>query len=191
MAETKAVKSEKKKTSPLVYIGIGCVILIILISLGSAIVGKFFAKKAAEGFIESKTGIKTNIKDLEEGKMTFTDKETGTKVDIGGGKVPDNFPKDFPLYPGAKVSSALSGSEAGNNNGFWLTMETGDALDKVVSFYKSQLETSGWTTTGTYASGDTTNYAVEKGTWSGSVAATRASDDKETSIVIILGEEEK
>jgi len=32
---------------------------------------------------------------------------------------------------------------------------------------------------------------VEKGTWSGSVAATRASDDKETSIVIILGEEEK
>ena len=34
--------------------------------------------------------------------MTFTDSKTGAKVNVGGGSVPDAFPKDFPLYPGAK-----------------------------------------------------------------------------------------
>lgn len=182
------IQSTGKKTSPLVFVGIGCLILIVLIGAGTTVFFKFFAKKAIQGVIENKTGIKTNISDLEKGKVTFTDTKTGAKVDIGSGKVPDTFPKDFPLYPGAKVASAMSGAESGKSNGFWLTMTTTDSPDKVDAFYKAQFASSGWTISTTYTAGGTTSETVEKGQWSGSLAISADSGTKETQIVIILGE---
>ncbi len=186
MAET---KNEKKQTNPLVYIGIGCFILLVILGVVGTMVAKFFAKGIISGVIESKTGVKTNLKDIENGKMTFTDSKTGAKVDIGTGKVPDTFPKDFPVYPGAKVTSSLSGAASGKNNGFWLTLSTGDALDKVTEYYKKQLVANGWTIGATYTAGDTMTETATKGTWNGSLSLTRGGDTKETQIVIILGEE--
>lgn len=187
MATTKV---EKKKTNPLVFVGIGCLVLIVLISLVSALVGKFFAKKIIQGTIESKTGVKTNLSDIENGKMTFTDPKTGATVDIGSGKLPDNFPKEFPVYPGAKVTSALSGAQSGSDNGFWVTLSTADSLDKVNTYYKNQLASGGWTITTTFTAGDTTTQTVKKGVWNGSLAVTRASGSTETQVVIILGQDE-
>ncbi len=192
MAEEKV---GKKKTSPLVFVGIGCLVLIVLISLASAFVGKFFASKIAGGLlgkvIESKTGVKTNIKDLEQGKMTFTDTKTGATVDVGGNKVPDDFPKDFPLYPGAKVTSSLSGGQGSKGNGFWLTLTTADSLGKVTDFYKTAFATSGWTVESSYTASGTTTQTVKKGTMSGSVSIVREDGADETQIVIVLGEESK
>ncbi len=179
-----------KKTNPIVFVGIGCLVLIILIGLGLTVFFKFFAKNAIQGVIENKTGITTNISDLEKGKVTFTDPKTGAKVDIGSGKVPDLFPKDFPLYPGAKVASAMSGAEAGQNNGFWMTMTTADSPDKVVTYYKEQFASGGWTISTTYTAGGTTSETVEKGQWNGSLAISEDSSSKETQIVIILGQQE-
>ncbi len=184
-------KTAKKQTNPLVYIGIGCVALIFLISVASAIFGKFFARKFIEGAIENRTGVKTNLTDLEKGKVTFTDSKTGAKVDIGTGKVPDNFPKDFPLYPGAKVTSALSGAQSGKNNGFWLTLSTPDSVDKVTAFYKTELAKNGWTIDATYTANDTMTETVSKSSWSGSLAISRDTSSKETQIAIILGQDEK
>jgi hypothetical protein len=186
-------KTEKKQTNPLVFVGIGCLILIVVVGLVGTLVMRFFAKRVGlgllQGAIENKTGVKTNLQDIQNGKMTFTDTKTGAKVDIGGGKVPDNFPKDFPLYPGAKVTSALSGAQTGKSNGFWLTLATGDTLDTVLAYYKSQLAVSDWKIQQTYTSGDTMTETLTKGMWSGSLAITRKSSDKEAQIVIILGSE--
>jgi hypothetical protein len=183
--------SGKKKANPLVFVGIGCLVLLALFGIGTTIVMKFFAQKVGvgllQGAIESKTGIKTNIKDLEQGKMTFTDPKTGSTVDIGSGKIPDSFPKDFPMYPGAKVTSVMSGSEKGENNGFWLTLATPDSLEKVDAYYESNLKSNGWEIASNYSAGETTTRAVKKNTYSGSVAATRAADSQETQIIIILG----
>lgn len=183
-----------KKTSPLLFVGVGCIVLIVLISLGSFIVGKLFAKKIAVGVlqtaIEKQTGVKTNLQDVENGKMTFTDSKTGAKVDIGTGKVPDNFPKDFPLYTGAKVVSAMSGNQSGSSNGFWLTMSTTDSVDKVAAFYKSKFASGGWVVGTTYTAGGTFSQTVEKGQWSGSVAISEDTSSKETQIVVILDQQE-
>src|SRR5258706_15106199 len=182
-------KTEKKQTNPLVYIGIGCFVVLVLLGIAGTFIAKFFAKGLISGVIESKTGVKTNLKDIENGKMTFTDSKTGAKVDIGTGKVPDTFPKDFPVYPGAKVTSSLAGAASGKNNGFWLTLSTGDALDTVAMYYKNQLVANGWTIGSTYTAGDTVTETVTKGTWSGSLTLTQGGDKKETQIVIILGQE--
>lgn len=185
MAET----AVKKKTSPLVFIGVGCFILLFLIGVGMTIFFKFFAKKAIETVIENKTGV--DISDVEKGKMTFTDEKTGAKVDIGSNKVPDTFPKDFPIYPGAKVTSSLSGAEAGKNSGFWLTMTSPDSVEKITAFYKTEFAKNGWKTDSTFTADNTVTETVSKSGWSGSLAISRDQDSKETQIVIILGQDEK
>jgi len=190
MAEAKT--HNKKKTNPLVAIGIGCLVLLVLAGIGLTIVMKFFASKIGGGMlgkvIESKTGVKTNIEDLEKGKMTFTDSKTGATVDVGSGTIPDNFPKDFPIYPGANVTSSMSGGQNGQGSGFWLTLATGDALDKVTGFYKTAFTTGGWTTQATYTADGTTTQTVKKGDMSGSVSIVRE-DEGTTQIVIVLGED--
>lgn len=169
---TEAKKTEKKKTSPLVFVGIGCFVLIVLLSLGTFIAGKFIASKIAG-----------------QGKMTFTDEKSGTTVDVGSGKMPDNFPKDFPVYPGVKVVSSLSGGQQGEGNGFWLTLSTGDSLDKVTAFYKTALASSSWKVEANYTANGTSTQAVKKGDMAGSVSIMREDGADETQIVIVLGEE--
>ena len=185
-------KSDKKKTNPLVYVGIGCLALLVFAGIGMAIVGKFFASKIAGGMlgkvIENKTGVKTSIQDLENGKMTFTDSKTGATVDVGSGKVPVNFPKDFPIYPGAKVTSSLSGGTQGEGSGFWLTLTTGDAVEAVADFYTKGFASGGWTIEATYTANDATTQTVKKGTMSGNVSIARE-DEGTTQIVIVLGED--
>lgn len=201
---TEAVKAKPEKNSPagrqgkanpLVYVGIGCVVLVILFGLGSAIIGRFFAKKIGTGLvekaIEANTGVKTNIEDLETGKMSFTDEKTGTKVDIGTNTIPVTFPKDFPLYPDAKVTSSLSGAQAGKDNGFWLTMSTSDTTDAVINFYKVELTKNGWMVESTFTANAMTSQTVKKNTMNGSLSIGKSSDDNTTEIVIILGEENK
>lgn len=183
----------KKSSNPLLFFGIGCLVLLVILGILGSVVMKFFVKKAGVGLlqsaIEKKTGVKTNLQDLENGKMSFTDEKTGAKVDIGSGKIPDTFPKDFPVYPGAKVVSVLSGSEKGKNSGFWVAFSTADSVDKVSEFYKINLTKNGWETTANYASGDTSTLAVTKGKMSGSVSVTRATEAKETEIMVVLSED--
>lgn len=192
--ESSSKESVKKSTNPLVFVGIGCLVLLVLLGIGVTVAMKFFAKtigsSMVEKAIESKTGVKTNISDLEKGKMTFTDSKTGAKVNIGSGEVPDTFPKEFPLYPGYKVTSSMSGAASGKNNGFWLTLSTSDASDKVTDFYKTELAKNGWTIDSTFTANDMTTQAISKGTWKGSLSMGKTSSETETQIVIILGEDE-
>jgi hypothetical protein len=181
MADDK--KPVKKGANPLLFVGIGCLVLFVIL----AIVGSIAV--FLSGAIESKTGIKTNLSDVENGKFSFTDEKTGAKVDIGTDKLPDSFPKDFPVYPGAKVTGVLSGSEQGKSTGAWITFTTADSKDKVAAFYKTNLKSNGWTDVATYASGDTVTQTVSKGTMSGTVGITRAADEKETEIIVMLGVE--
>ena len=187
-------KSPKKGNNPLVFVGIGCLALLVLVGIGSSIFMRFFAKRVGVGLlqnaIEQKTGVKTNLQDAANGKMTFTNEKTGEKVDIGTGKIPDTFPKDFPIYPGAKVTGVLSGSQAGKSNGFWITLTTGDSLDKVSTYYTNQLKTNGWSQTATYTVGNTTTQTVTKGKMTGTVGITQNSGSKETEIVIMAGEDQ-
>ena len=60
-------------------------------------------------------------KNIKKGKVTFIDTKTGQTVNVGGEKLPDTFPKDFPIYQGAKVVSALSNIKQGKKNELLVT----------------------------------------------------------------------
>jgi len=192
MAESKKT-TEKKSTNPLVFVGIGCLVLLVILGIITSIAMKFFAKKIGTGIvqnvIESKTGVKTNISDLEEGKMTFTDKKTGTSIDIGSNTIPATFPKDFPIYSGMKLQSSMTGSEKTKGAGYWLTFTSQDTFNAVSTFYKSALTKSGWKETGTFASGDTSTTTLSKNGMSGTLSISRAEDANETTIIVMLGDD--
>ncbi len=191
MTETK--HDTNKKKNPLLYVGIGCLVLIALLTIGSFVVGKFVVSKLRNGMlgkvIESGTGVKTNIQDLENGKMTFTDEKTGTTVNVGSGEIPANFPKDFPMYPGAKVTSTLSGGKESEGAGFWLTLTTGDSFESVTKYYADALKQNGWTVEATamYVENNSTQ-TVKKGALSGSVSIVKDEKATDTQIIIVLGQ---
>lgn len=194
MADTKS-DSKKSSMNPIVGIGIGCLVILFILGIGLSVAMKFFAKKIGtslvQSAIESKTGIKTNLQDIENGKMTFTDQKTGETVNIGTGTLPSNFPSDFPQYPGAKVASSLSGNKSGSTNGFFVTFSSTDGKDKVTNYYKDQLKSKGWTTQSSMDVGTVTTYAVTKGTWEGTVSISSDTSKKETAIMVTLGEKNK
>lgn len=176
------------KAKPVIALVIGGVVIFFVISM----VINFFAKKAGtallQGTIENQTGVKTDLKNAEKGEMVFTDTKTGQTVNIGGEKLPDTFPKDFPIYQGAKVVSSASNIQQEKTNGLLVIFTTTDGLDKVVPFYKNGLNTNGWTITSSFDSDTVQTWAVTKGSLEGSVSITSQKD--QTTIQVALGDKE-
>jgi len=116
---------------------------------------------------DTKTGevVTMNAKDIEEGKITFTNKEGTTTFDAsqngeGGGTVkmtnekgeeatfsagqgaPQNIPSWVPTYSGGEVQSAYDANTAEGRSAMF-TVTTGDSVDQVAEFYESQLKGNG------------------------------------------------
>ena len=171
MAENESVvntdSGKPSKMKPVVVLAVGGFLLLVI---GLAL--QFFVKKAGtslmDGVIENKTGVKTNLEDGEQ--------------------LPDTFPKDFPIYQGAKVAASVSNTQQGKGNGFLVTFTTSDGLDKVVPFYKNGLSIGGWTITSSFDSDTIQTWVIVKGTTEGSVSIT--SEKNQTTIVVALGEKE-
>jgi hypothetical protein len=60
-------------------------------------------------------------------------------------KIPDDFPKDFPIYKNATVSSYGPIIRSNPTLGNVLVLETPDPKDSVLAFYRTELPSNGWT----------------------------------------------
>lgn len=90
-------------------------------------------ESAIEHVIEQKTGGDVQI-DSNNGALTVKSDKGTVAFNSGGGKVPEDWPSDVPLYPGGKVTMSMS--SAGQHV---LSLETADTPDQAVAFYKSKL----------------------------------------------------
>ncbi|MDQ6705561.1 MAG: hypothetical protein M3Z85_06315 [Acidobacteriota bacterium] len=64
-------------------------------------------------------------------------------IDMNTGSMPSDYPKDVPVYSGAKVVIAQAISE---KNGSHLMLETADSAAKIIEYYKKELDANGWKT---------------------------------------------
>lgn len=144
------------KMKPVVIFVIGGIVIFLVISLAI----NFFAKK---------DGLKT---DLTNAKIV-------QPINVKEEKLPDTFPKDFPIYPEAKVISST---------GLLVTFTTPDGLDKVVPFYKNGLSASGWLVTSSFDSDTVQTWEITKGATKGSVSITAQKD--QVIIEVELGNKE-
>ena len=128
-------------------------------------VSEKIAEKAVEKAIESsaqKDGKDVSVKvDSGNGSMSITSKDGSGSVEMKTGeksvtiktqdgvfvsgdasKLPENFPKDVPVYPGAKLNAVTAIAQDAI---FTVGMESSDAADKVAGYYKKELAAQGWT----------------------------------------------
>lgn len=118
----------------------------------------------------------------QSGSLDIKNKE-GDSLSIGGdAKIPEGFPADVPIYPSSKVdaSSAIGGS-------YNLVISTKDSKNKVDSYYKTELENSGWTAGNdsiTIDSGGTTQKTFSKGNQTLSVITTEDTNTKGTTVTL-------
>jgi len=143
--------------------------------------GERIAEKMAEAAM-AKDGVKGKV-NISGDKVTIETKDGKSTFASGGNaKVPENFPKDVPVYAGASILASASVP-----NGSVLTLQTKDAAAKVMSFYKGKLTGSGWTSEMTMEQGEQLMSAYKKGKKTISIIAGKS--DKLTSITITASDE--
>jgi hypothetical protein len=114
--------------------------------------------------VESKDGEVATLTQTAEGEgtLTITDSEGKTTDLIKMAKdVPDDFPKDFPLYEGAELSSVRTEDSDALN--FVITQQTGDSASTLAEWYKKALPEKGFKVTTTLAMPTGTMISFEKG----------------------------
>lgn len=127
-------------------------VVLLVVGLASVGCGKKTAEKAemtdkdVASHIVSKALTLASGKEtkVEVGGETITVRGPDGEVVMQGGKgatLPDNFPKDVPIYKGASIlHSVAKGTEA-----FSVSMATKDDVPTVVRFYRDKLTADGWT----------------------------------------------
>ncbi len=99
-------------------------------------------------------------KGKDAGTVTVTGKDGKTAtLTYNQNKVPDDYPKDVPVYSSAKVVMSQSVSD---QHGRSMMLESSDPSDTIVSFYKKGLDSNGWKTESTVATGQLTMLTASK-----------------------------
>ncbi len=116
-------------------------------------------------------------------KVTLTGEDGEVSLEAGG-DLPESFPKDFPVYSGAKLVSSFSASGEGGD-GVSVVWETGDSFDKVTDFYKKKLQEDGWKVESTFEQKDSFTSSFKKGEVEGFIGITLGEGGKATISVTI------
>jgi len=185
--------STKKKFPTIVAFGIGCFLILAFSFLAFGVVfavgGKFlfssFGQNLFKKAIEDKVGVKVE-NDKNGDAFSITNQKTGESVQLGNAQIPSNFPKDFPLYPGATPGGSAVGSENTIGKGFWLLLQSSDSLSKVIAFYDDQLEAKGWTIEENTVIGEGSTYKVKKEKLIGTIIISTDKKSAKTTILITL-----
>ncbi len=183
-AETPAPKKSGNKTLLIVV-----VILVVLLAVGGLVAkklseqaSKMVGTKLAEKMIETAAGGKADV-DIKDDGLTVRTNEGSFSV---GTELPADFPKDIPLYPGAKVTYSGTNS-SDNGGGVGATFSTADDYTQVAAFYTRELPANGWTVDSTQNIAGTTVMSAKKDTRT--LAVTATTSDGQTAISLGMNTE--
>ncbi|HEX21232.1 MAG TPA: hypothetical protein ENH19_01090 [Actinobacteria bacterium] len=114
-----------------------------------------------ERTIKDKAGNKVTI-DQNNGKLKLKDKTGERSAEFGDNvKLPKDFPKDIPIYKGAKVQTSISTK---NDKGTTkiVSFEVEASQKKVSDFYQKALNKSGYRISGTFSSNKLTTFSADR-----------------------------
>ncbi len=139
MSDSKAAKTPKpvsEKSSPWIKVIIG-VAVVFAIGLIVMFAGALFVSHKIASNLKQ-NGVKYNATDES---FSYKDKNGNTAVVGASATLPKDFPKDFPIYPGAKVISAITVKNAES-----VTFDmNGKDVKEVTKWYEEKMTSAGWT----------------------------------------------
>lgn len=100
------------------------------------------------------------------------------------GKVPENFPKDFPVYTKAKFIGSWT-AKGENGYGISVIWQTESSVAEAKNFYMNEFPKAGWQITNTFDADNSSTISFSKDTKSGFLGITRA--DNLTTISVTVG----
>lgn len=144
----------KKKTSPVIWVLVGCFGLIVIIGIVFAIGGFFVAKKVGEVVdvdkgritLPGKNGEKVEFSVKGEGKDGSIEVKTSEGTARFGAGAAADIPGWIPAYPGSTPEGAITGQGKDGEGGMF-GFKTNDSATQVVGHYEQALKSAGFVTT--------------------------------------------
>jgi hypothetical protein len=102
--------------------------------------------------------------------------ESNPEAVLAEGVIPEGFPSDVPVYPGAEIGPSMTTPGLG----VFATFGTGDAVEPILTYYRTELAKNGWSVVDTPA-GDGID-----GTKGGRALQVRARRDEESRTEIAI-----
>ncbi len=116
-------------------------------------------KKTTEEAVEKSTGVEVGE---ENGSVTVETEEGQAEIKGQSGKLPEKFPKNFPIFEGVNKFDS-SQVDIDESVSFTVHYLIDEKVSKVADFYKKSLPESGYTVTSSMEVNDSSTFSVEKG----------------------------
>ena len=141
------------------------------------------AEKATEKAIEHETGEKAEVK-YGENKVTVKTKEGKFELsEKGSVKLPEGFPDDIYVYPGARVAMSMKQPE-----GMSVTLVSNDEMNVIAEKYASNMKKNGWTEEGVAQMPRMRMLSYKKGNREAMIQVAPGSEEGKTMITIVAQE---
>lgn len=177
--DTKKIKARFPR--PLLII---LIVLVLLITVG-AVLFKIFETRISSKFLSlffsKMSGQAVNVED--GGKKISVDSKDGEFSYSAEGKLPEGFPVDFPIYPGAKLTNSWT-ADTDDGKGISVVWESKDTAETVKNFYKEKLAAGGWTIESELAQAEMQSLSFTKDNVSGFVGLTLSGDKLTISVTL-------
>lgn len=186
MEKTEKRQDTKKKPKNLLVILLATLTLLAIVLIGAGVLWKKFEGKISSKllslFLSKTAGESVDVEN--NGKKITVNGKQGQFSYSAEGQLPNGFPSDFPIYPGAKLSSSwTTGGEDGK--GISVVWETSDSADQVMNFYKNKLSAASWKIDNEFTQEQMQTLSFEKDNVSGFVGL--AKTDAKLTISVTLG----
>ncbi len=147
-------------------------------------VSEKIGEKVAEGMMEKAIGGKVDV-DAENNQVVFKDNKTGSMTAFGEDlKIPDNFPKDVPIYSGAKATGVIMDNEGDKTAS--LSLQSADDPEKVLSWYEKTLKNAGWEETESWSANDAQARSYDKDKSHLTLTVSKGSEDEKDTVIMLV-----
>jgi hypothetical protein len=172
---------QKGKTGLIIGIVIGLVVLCGLLFVGWNMMQKKAAEVQLENVLENALGGNADVKIGDNNDFSIkTDK--GSLAVGNSASMPSGWPSEISQYPGSKIEMSSNSSDSGSPQSV-MSLATGDSPEKVMAYYKSILNTSGWTNLQDQSFGSFFTIGAEKGAHALAITATVVSGETKVNMI--------
>lgn len=177
--ETQVEKKKSNKTFIIILsIGVGILVLYGVSTNFMRAASRKTSQEMVEEAIEQSTEGNVEVDISDQGEEVTVKTEEGT-LQIGQQQIPENFPKDIPVYKGAQIISSVSSLE-----GVALVLSSEDSLTQVTDFYKTQLTEENWSIDSETEIQNATIFEISKDNRTGAVIINQTDEGTQVTLEI-------